>query len=82
MTAPEPSHPAHAEGDDSLGLMFTIVLGTDESGAIPLLPHEEDAPPGGAFRWRLVAQTDDEVVAESVMELMVRRCYSEPLSVA
>lgn len=48
MTSREPSHPASppAEGDDSLGFMFTIVLGTDEFGSIPLLLHEEDALPG------------------------------------
>ena len=34
--------------------------------------------PGGETRWRLVAQTDDEEIAAGVMELMVRRCYSEP----
>jgi hypothetical protein len=81
---PEPSHPAnlHAGSADSLGVMFTIVIGTDESGAIPLLLHEEDALPGGAFRWRLVAQTDDEGVADSVMALMIRRCLGEPPSVA
>jgi hypothetical protein len=39
--------------------MFTIVVGTDEFGSIPLLLREEDALPGGALRWRLVAQTAD-----------------------
>jgi hypothetical protein len=29
-----------------------------------------------------LAQTDDEVVAEGVMALMVRRCYGEPFDVA
>ena len=32
------------------------------------------------MRWRLVAQTDDEEVAAGVMELLIRRCYSEPPS--
>ena len=62
--------------------MLTIVMGTDEHGSIPMLLHDEDALPGGAFRWRLVAQTDDEIVAAGVMELLNRRCFSEPPSLA
>ena len=62
--------------------MFTVVIGTDETGSFPLLLREEDARPGGAFRWRVVAQTDDEAEAERLMELMVRRCFSEPPSLA
>ena len=72
MTPAETVTPAspHTEGD------------TDEFGSTPLLLHEEDALPGGAFRWRLVAQTDDQAEAEGVMELVNRRCFSEGPSVA
>jgi hypothetical protein len=62
--------------------MFTIVVGTDESGSIPLLLHEEDALPGSALPWQLVAQTDNPTEAGRVMELLSRRCFSEPPSVA
>ena len=58
--------------------MFTIVIGRDEFGEDPLLLRDEDALPGGGWRWRLVVQTDDEAIAEEVMKIMVRRCYSEP----
>jgi hypothetical protein len=44
---------------------------------MPVLLREEDALPSGPFRWRLIAQTDDEALAEGVMALMARRCYSE-----
>jgi len=74
VTPPEPSHPAspNAEGDGNLAVMFTTVLGTDEFGSTPVLLHEEDALPGGAFRPQLVAQTDDPAEAEAVMELLKR----------
>jgi hypothetical protein len=62
--------------------MFTIVVGTDEACEVPLLLHAEDALPGGAFRWRFIAQTDDESIAAGVMKLMYRRCFSEPPDVA
>ena len=61
--------------------MFTIVIGTDEVGSRPVLLREDDALPGGRARWRLVAQTEDIHEAERVMEILYRRCYSEPPSV-
>jgi hypothetical protein len=44
------------------------------------LLRDENALPGGELRWWLVAQTDDEEVAAGVMELPIRRCFSEPPS--
>ena len=73
MTPEEPSHPQRntRQPADTLARVLTIVIGTDE-----------DALPGGEMRWRLVAQTDDEDVATGVMELLIRRCFSEPPSLA
>ena len=58
--------------------MITIVLATDENGPIPVLLREEDPLPPGPFRWRLVAQTDDEGLAERLMVLLTHRCFGEP----
>jgi hypothetical protein len=58
--------------------MITILLATDESGPVPLLLREGDALPRAPFRWRLVAETDDEGLAERLMALLARRCLSEP----
>ena len=62
--------------------MLTIVIGRDEGGEVPMLLRDDDKLPGGSLRSRLVAQADDEEVAAGVMELLVRRCFSEPPSVA
>ena len=80
MTPAEPSQRGVAaiEVAGTLRRMFWVVIGRDEFGEDPLLLSDEDALPGGAWRWRLVAQTDDEAIAEEVMKLMVRRCYSAP----
>jgi hypothetical protein len=84
VTAAEPSHRGAEtlEVTGTLRPMFTIVIGTDDFGADALLLRDEDALPGGETRWRFVAQTDDEVIAAGVLELMVRRCYSDTPSAA
>jgi hypothetical protein len=53
-----------------------------EVGEFPMLLRDESALPGGDVRWRPVARTDDPAEAERVMELLNRRCSSEPPSVA
>lgn len=65
-----------------MAIMFKIVIGSDERGSIPLLLRDEDALPGDALRWRLIARTDDEGIARRLMEMMARRCFSEPPGVA
>lgn len=64
--------------------MLTIVLGTNPHyGGLPLLLRQDEAAPAGSFRWRTVAQTDDESIAAEIMQMMYRRCYGagEPLDV-
>jgi len=82
VTPAKPSQPAVRSPSRPLNCapMLTIVIGTDVIGSKPRLLRDEDALPGGEMRWRLVAQTDDESVAAGVMELLIRRCYSEPPS--
>ena len=65
VTPAKPSHggPARPRPGATLRGMFSIVIGKDDFGEDPLLLREEDALPGGEMRWRLVAQTDDEVIA-------------------
>ncbi len=62
--------------------VFWVVIGRDNVGEFPILLRDADALPGGKFCWRLIAQTDDEVVAAGVMDLLVRRCFSQPPSVS
>ena len=63
--------------------MFTILLGEDECGSVPLLLRDGEALlPCGGYRWRVVATTDDPKEAAGVMELLNRQCFSEPPSVA
>lgn len=62
--------------------VFWVVIGTNEAGWFPLLLRDADALPGGEFQWRLIARTDDEIVAAGVMDMLVRRYFSEPRSVA
>ena len=86
-TSVTPQEPSQAEsphvlGDGRLAIMFKIVIGSDESGSIPLLLRDEDALSGDALRWRLIARTDDEGIAKRLMEVMARRCFSEPPGVA
>jgi len=80
VTPREVTHrgPAWRRHGTTLAPMLTIVIARGDFGEDPLLLREGDGVPGGETRWRLVAQTDDEEIAAGVMELMVRRCCSEP----
>ncbi len=55
--------------------MYSVLVGTDESGSIPLLLRADIAPLDSRMRWRLIAQTDDESLAAEVMQVLYRRCY-------
>ena len=62
--------------------MFTILLGEDECGSIPLLLRDGEAfLRRGGYHWRVVATTDDPGEAEAVMELLSRHRFSEPTDV-
>jgi hypothetical protein len=58
--------------------MFTIVVGTNGPAEIPLLLREDEVAPAGAFRFRVVAQTDDQAEANRILDLLNRRCEGPP----
>ena len=63
--------------------MFTILLGEDECASVPLLLRDGEAVlRRGCYRWRVVATTDDPAEAARVMELLNRRRFSKPPSLA
>ena len=85
MTAAEPSQRAGFQRGrrPTLPRRFTILLGEDECGSVPLLLRDGEALlRRGGYRLRVVAMTDDPEEAAGVMELLNRHCVSEPPSVA
>ena len=74
MTAAEPSQRRVSQPGRHRypARMFTILLGEDECGSIPLLLRDGEAVLGRpGYRWRVVATTDDPGEAEAVMELLI-----------
>ncbi len=57
-------------------MTYTVLLRLDPAGACPVILRDDSEPlPGGeGVRCRLVAETDDDMEAARVAELLWHRC--------